>query len=168
MADGAALIATGTTLAGVLVGGGLQMLQQRAGHHARREELAADRLWSARRDAYTQFLVAFNDVAHVAGNLAPRPGREVPSGAAAREVADYHFDRTVTPALRALQLVATPETTQLAIHAADALGAFRDRMTHPDLSAPTYRSDEYDEAYLPARQARLRFEACAAEDLQAF
>jgi hypothetical protein len=66
-----------------------------------------------------------------------------------------------------LELVAPPEIKRLAGQAADALAAFH-RMTHPGLPAPTYRSDEYDAAHLPARQARERFEDQAAEDLEAF
>ena len=161
------LIGAAATIAAVVVGGGMQALQQRSVQRAQRSQLAADRLWSARREAYTEFLIAFNDAAHVAGSLAPRPGRSVPSGDEAREVADYHFDRTVTPARRALELVATADARRLAGDATDALGRFRDRMTHPELPAPQYRSEEYEAAYQPAREARRRFEIQAVEDLKA-
>lgn len=65
-------------------------------------------------EAYAAFLVAFNNAAHIAGNLAPRPGRDVPSGPDARELADYFFDENVTPALRSLEIVATDEAAELA------------------------------------------------------
>ena len=162
-----ALIGAAATLAGVLAGGGLQALQQRAGHRARREESSADRLWAARRDSYAEFLVAFNNAAHTAGNLAPRPGRAAPTGAEAREFADYYFDENVTPALRSLEIVGTAEAAELARAAAAALSDFRDRMTHPELPAPRYRTGEYNAAYDPARAARLRFQERAAAELSA-
>lgn len=162
-----ALIGAAATLAGVFAGGGLQALQQRAGHRARREEASADRLWAARRDAYAEFLVAFNNAAHTAGNLAPRPGRAAQSGAEARELADYFFDENVTPALRSLEIVGTTEAAERARTAAAALSDFRDRMTHPNKPAPPYRSDEYNASYEPARAARLRFQERASAELSA-
>lgn len=165
MADGAALIAAGATIAGVIVGGGLQVIQQSLAARARREELATERLWAARREAYAAFLIALNQAAHIAGNLAPRPGRIAPTGAQAREDADYFYDRTVMPALRALEVVATPEATMLAKEAAVAVGAFRERMTHPESPPPAYRSDEYNAAYSPAQEARDRFADQAVREL---
>lgn len=165
MADTNALVAA-TTIAGVVVGGGLQALQQRAGQKARRHELASDRLWAARRETYAQFLIGFNDAAHVLGNLAPRSGRTVPSGPDAREHAEYHFDRTITPPLRALQLVATPDANRLAMEAWAALDGFRARMTHPERPAPEYRSSEYNVHYQPAQEARQRFIEQAVIDLK--
>lgn len=165
MPDSTAFLAAATAITGVIVGGGLQALQQRATRRHQQRTLTDDRLWSARREVYASFLMAFNEAAHVAGGLAPRPGRTVPSGPDAREEADYHFDRTVTPALRAVQLVATREASTLAADAATSLAAFRDRMTHPVEPPPEYRSDTYNEYYVPVQMARKAFIDQAVQDL---
>jgi len=158
---GAAAIGVG----GVIVGASLQALQQWANRRSHRRELADDRLWAARREAYGAFLVALGNSAHVAGALAPRDGRQVPHGAEAREHADYYFDQSVTPALRAVQIVATPDAAIRAAEAAAAFADFRDRMTHPSEPPPRYRSPEYSACYEPARRARDRFQGQAVRDL---
>jgi hypothetical protein len=166
MGDTGALIVGVATVTGVLVGGGLQVLQQRRTSWSSRQQAAEDRLWAARRETYAEFLVAFNGAAHVLGNLAPRAGREPPAGPAAREYADYNFDRTVTPALRALELVASPDAAHLANEAVRALIGFRTRMIDPHAVVPAYQSETYEQHYQPAREARERFLAQAVEDLR--